>query len=217
MEITWYGHSCFRLTERGLATVITDPFDHNAVGYFPLKLKGDIVTSSHTAPGHSYLQAVKGEPYLITGPGEFEIGGVFITGVQTNGAHKKASENEQIRNTLYLIQFEELNIVHLGDTDHAPTQSQVESLGDVHVLLIPVGGGTGLNAAKAAETISLLEPRIVVPMHYGVPECKIDLDPLAKFLKAMGLKDVETQPSLKIANAKALPEETQVVVLDYKS
>jgi L-ascorbate metabolism protein UlaG (beta-lactamase superfamily) len=200
-----------------MATVITDPFDHNAVGFFPLKLKGDIVTCSHAAPGHNYLAGVKGEPYVIACPGEFEIGGVFITGVQTNGVHKKASENGLVRNTLFLIQYEGLNVVHLGDMDRVPSQAQVESLGDVHVLMVPVGGGTGLNAAKAAETISLLEPHIVVPMHYGVPECKLELEPLSKFLKAMGLKDVETVPSLKIANARTLPEETQVVVLDYKS
>ena len=81
MEITWYGQSCFRLTERGMATVVTDPFDHKAIGYSPLKLKADIVTVSHDAPGHNNTDAVKGTSHVITGPGEFEIGGVFITGV----------------------------------------------------------------------------------------------------------------------------------------
>lgn len=96
MEITWYGHSCFRITERNLATVVTDPYDHRAVGYAPLKLKADIVTVSHSAPGHNYLAAVKGEPYVITGPGEYEIGGVFITGLQTNGTGKKSTDERAI-------------------------------------------------------------------------------------------------------------------------
>ena len=85
MEITWYGHSCFRLSERGMATVVCDPFDSETVGYEPLKLKADIVTSSHDAPGHNFLNAVKGYSHAITGPGEFEIGSVFITGVQMDG------------------------------------------------------------------------------------------------------------------------------------
>ena len=101
MEITWYGHSCFRITERNLATVVTDPYDSRAVGYSALKLKADIVTVSHTAPGHDFVPAVKGDPYHIAGPGEYEIGGVFITGVQTNGHAKK--DPAEPRNTLYLI------------------------------------------------------------------------------------------------------------------
>jgi L-ascorbate metabolism protein UlaG (beta-lactamase superfamily) len=88
MEITWYGLSCFRLTERGLASVVTDPYDSQVAGYDALKLRADIVTVSHDAPGHNYVAAVKGSSHLITGPGEFEIGGVFITGIQTNGYGK---------------------------------------------------------------------------------------------------------------------------------
>ncbi len=212
MEITWYGHSCFRITERNLATVVTDPYDHRAVGYDPLKLKADIVTVSHTAPGHDYLPAVKGEPFTITGPGEFEIGGVFITGVQTNG-HTKKTQDEP-RNTLYLIEYNGINVLHLGAINRVPTQTEVEALGPVQIVLTPVGGGSGLNAAKAAEIISLLEPNLVIPMHYLTPQSTIQLDPLNKFLKEMGLNAVATQPSLKVTSVNALPEETQVVVLD---
>lgn len=215
MEIIWYGHSCFRITERNLATVVTDPYDHRVVGYAPLKLKADIVTVSHTAPGHDYLSAVKGDAFLITGPGEFEVGGVFITGVQTNGHGKKTREDET-RNTLYLIEYNGVNVLHLGAIDRVPTQTEVEALGPVHVVLTPIGGGSGLNAAKAAEVISLLEPNIVIPMHYAAPESLITLDPLSKFLKEMGLSGVSTQPSIKITSVNSLPEETQVVVLEYE-
>jgi L-ascorbate metabolism protein UlaG (beta-lactamase superfamily) len=211
MEITWYGHSCFRLTERGMATVVTDPFDSEVVGYEPLKLRADICTVSHAAPGHNFLSAVKGVSHPITGPGEFEIGGVFITGVQTDSNPKKTAEMP--RNTLYVFDYDGLNVAHLGDLRQVPTQAEVEALGTVHVALVPVGGGGGLNAAKAAEVISLLEPNIVIPMHYAHQAGKIELDPLAKFLKEMGLTAHETLPSIKITQS-SLPEETKVVVLD---
>lgn len=213
MEITWYGHSCFRLTERNYATVVTDPFDHKAVGYSALKLKADIVTISHDAPGHSNLEAVKGSEHVIDGAGEFEIGDVFITAVQTAGGGKKAKD--KTRNTLYVFDYEGITVAHLGDLQEVPTQSEVEALGTVNVLLIPVGGGSSLNAAKAAEVVSVIEPNLVIPMHYSTDEAKIKLDPLNKFLKEMGLGKVESLPSLKVTRS-SLPQETKVVVLDYQ-
>lgn len=213
MEITWYGHSCFRLTERGLATVVCDPYDSRAVGYEALKLKADVVTVSHDKPGHACTAAVKGVSHTLTGAGEFEIGGVFITGVQTNG-HTKKTEDEQ-RNTMYLFDYNGLTVLHLGGINRVPTQAEVEALGPVHIALVPVGGGSSLNAAKAAEMISLLEPNIVVPMHFATPASLIKLDPLGKFLKEMGLADVPTQPTLKVTSINSLPEETQVIVLDF--
>ena len=126
MEITWYGHSCFKLSDRGQATVVCDPYDHEQVGYSPLKLKADIVTVSHESPSHSYLKAVKGDPYVISGPGEYEIGGVFITGLRTN--HRKKKDQLLPPNTLYLIDYSGINIVHLGDMVQVPTQTEVEDL-----------------------------------------------------------------------------------------
>jgi L-ascorbate metabolism protein UlaG (beta-lactamase superfamily) len=211
MEITWYGHSCFRLTERTMATVVTDPFDSDVVGYDALKLRADIATVSHDAPGHNFTSAVKGTTHEITGPGEYEIGGVFITGVQTDGNEKKGVKAP--RNILYVFDYDGLNIAHLGDLRQLPTQAEVEALGSVHVALVPVGGGGGLNAAKAAEVISMIEPNIVIPMHYAHPVSKMSLDPLAKFLKEMGLTAHETLPSIKITRS-SMPQETKVVVLD---
>ena len=213
MEIIWYGHSCFRLTERGMATVVADPYDSKAIGYAPLKLKADIVTVSHDAPGHNFPEAVKGTSHVISGPGEFEIGGVFITGVQPDGTGKKAKE--QVRNTLYVFDYDGLTVAHLGDLMQVPTQAEIEALGTVNVALVPVGGGGGLNAAKAAEVISLVEPNIVVPMHYSTPDAKVSLDALNKFMKEMGLAKQDPQPSLKLTRA-SLPEETHIVVLEYQ-
>jgi L-ascorbate metabolism protein UlaG (beta-lactamase superfamily) len=214
MEITWYGHSCFRMIERGLAAVVCDPYDHRVVGYEPLKLKADVLTVSTNIPEHNFVSVVKGDPHLITGPGEYEIGDVFITGVQTNGAARK-SETE-LRNTLYVFDFNGITVAHLGNTDRVPTQSEVEALGPVKVALVPVGDGSSLNAAKAAEVISLIEPNIVIPMMYATPASLVKLDPLTKFLKEMGISEYETLPSLKLTGTSALPEETRVVVLDYQ-
>jgi L-ascorbate metabolism protein UlaG (beta-lactamase superfamily) len=219
MEITWYGHSCFRLTERNYATVVTDPFDNKSIGYDSLRLKSDIVTVSHDAPGHNYIDAVKGVSHMIDGPGEFEIGGVFITGVQSDSGSsgKKKSKNGESapRNTIYVFDYDGITVAHLGDLNVTPTQSEIESLGTVNVVLIPVGGGRGLNAAKAAEVISVIEPNLVIPMHYSTPVAKVPLDTLNKFIKEMGLSQPEPQPSLKVSRS-GLPSETHVVVLDYQ-
>jgi L-ascorbate metabolism protein UlaG (beta-lactamase superfamily) len=220
MEITWYGHSCFRLTERNYATVVTDPYDSKSIGYDSLRLRSDIVTVSHDAPGHSNTDAVKGSSHVIDGAGEFEIGGVFITGVQTDGSgsgkKKTKKENEATgRNTIYVFDYDGITVAHLGDLKEVPTQSEIELLGTINVALVPVGGGGGLNAAKAAEVISLIEPNLVIPMHYSTPAAKVSLDSLNKFIKEMGLSKTETQPSLKVTRS-GLPNETHVVVLDYQ-
>jgi L-ascorbate metabolism protein UlaG (beta-lactamase superfamily) len=211
MEITWFGLSCFRLTERGLASIVTDPYDHRVTGYEQLKLKADIVTISHDAPGHNFASGVKGKAHVITGPGEFEIGGVFITGVQTNGVKRLSDEP---RNTLYVFDFDGLTVAHLGDLRRVPSQTEVEALGNVHIALVPVGGGGGLVATKAVEVVSMLEPGIVIPMHYSIPGGSLKLTPVSKFLKEMGIANVEPQPSLKIT-ANSVPEETRVVLLEY--
>lgn len=213
MEITWYGHSCFRLTERNFATVVTDPFDHKVVGYDALKLKAEIVTVSHDAPGHNNVDAVKGTTHVLTGAGEFEIGGVFITAVQTVGGGKK--NKDKIRNALYVFDYDGITVAHMGDLQEIPTQSEVEALGTINVLLVPVGGGSSLNAAKASEVVSMLEPNLVIPMHYSTPDAKLNLDSLNKFLKEMGLSKIEAQPSLKITRS-GLPDETKVIVLEYQ-
>ena len=212
MEISWYGLSCFRLTERGMATVVTDPYDHNSVGFAPLKLRGEIVTVSHDAPGHNFVTSVKGRTRVITGPGEFEIGGVFITGVQTNRKSKRSTN--ELRNTLYVFDYDGITVAHLGDLQKVPSQTEIENLGGVNVVLVPVGDGKSLNASKAAEIVSLLEPGIVIPMHYQVPESNLELAPLNRFLNEMGVGEVEPIPTLKITRT-SVPNEARVVVLKH--
>ncbi len=213
MEITWYGHSCFRITERGMASVVTDPYDPEVVGHDPGKLRADVVTVSCDKPAHNHVKAVRGAALEITGPGEYEVGGVFVTGLLIDGKSKKKNPDE-LRNTIYVFEYNGLSIVHLGELNNVPSQTEVEGLGEVNIALIPVGGMTSLNAAKAAEVISLLEPSIVIPMHYGMRESLIKLDPLSKFLKEMGLNEVETEETIKFTSRKSLPDEIRVIVLD---
>jgi L-ascorbate metabolism protein UlaG (beta-lactamase superfamily) len=210
VEIIWYGMSCFRLAERGLATVVTDPFDAS-VGLAVPKLRADVITVSHDAPGHNNLGAVKGERRVVQGAGEFEIGGVFITGIPMNKPDAKG--NGKALNTLYVFDYEGLTVAHLGDLAYVPSQSQIEDLGAVHIALVPVGGGGALNPSEAVEVVSLIEPNIVVPMHYKTGKETAKLGPVSRFLSEMGSGQAEPVESLKITKSQ-LSEETQVVLLE---
>ena len=209
MQITWYGHSCFRLRGRS-GTVVADPYGPD-IGYSVPRIRADIVTVSHDHPDHANVKALRGKPTIISGPGEYEIKGIFVIGIPADP--RDAAKTPGIQNTVYLLDFEGVTVCHLGDLRRVPTQSQVEELGDVDVLLIPVGGGTTLGAAKASEVISLLEPKIVIPMHYKTKLLRgLELEPVDQFLKEMGDKEIAPQDELKIAKG-GLPSETQVMVM----
>jgi L-ascorbate metabolism protein UlaG (beta-lactamase superfamily) len=196
-----------------MATIVTDPYDHQAIGYSELKLKADIVTVSHDAPGHNFVKAVKGAKWNITGAGEYEIGGVFLTAVSTGKGNNKNGH----KNMAFVCDYDGVNLAHLGAIKSVPSRKEVESFGNVDILLIPVGGGSGISAAKAAEVVNLIEPGIVVPMHYSTPDSSVELSSLDAFLKQMGLgKKFEEQESLKVSK-RDIPEETRVTVLSYKS
>jgi L-ascorbate metabolism protein UlaG (beta-lactamase superfamily) len=192
-----------------MPTIVADPYDHSSVGYQALKLKADIVTVSHDAPGHNFVKGVKGYEWDIRGPGEYEIGGIFITGVATN-------EGKKDRNLVYIYDYDGVTIGHLGDMPKVPTQTQVEAFGTVDILLVPVGGGNALNAAKAAEVIALIEPSLVIPMHYKTLGSSLKLSPLKQFLEEMGLTSSKAQPSLKVTPS-SIPDETEVLVLEPSS
>jgi L-ascorbate metabolism protein UlaG (beta-lactamase superfamily) len=211
MDIDWFGLSCFRVRSRE-ATVITDPYEKNIGLKFP-RPRADIVTISHNHAGHDNADGVAGGPKVVNGPGEYEISNVFITGVQT--FHDKRSGKDRGKNTAYAMNIEGINICHLGDIGHVPTQAQADAIGDVDILLVPVGGGNALNASDAAEVVSLFEPLIVIPMHYRVPDLTIKLDSVDKFIKEMGVKPPDHVESLTVKR-DGLPKELQVVLLTMK-
>ncbi len=171
------------------------------------------MTLSHEHPEHSYTKAVTGSPRVINGPGEYEIGGIFVSGIATY--HDQQNGSSHGKNNAYVMSIDGLSVCHLGDLGHTPTSDQVEEMSDADILLVPVGGNTTINAAQAAEIVSLLQPRIVVPMHYQTPAAKVKLDPLEPFLKEMGQESREPVSRLSI-NASSLPQEMTVMVLDYR-
>ena len=214
MEITWLGHSCFRLRGRD-AAVVMDPCGKET-GYNISRPSADIVTVSHDHPAHNNVGGVAGSPRVVQGPGEFEIAGVLIVGIPT---YHDGEKGEKLgKNTAYVLELDDVRVCHLGDIGHVPTPEQVEELSGVDFLLTPVGGSSTINAAAAVETISLLEPKLVIPMHYKTPALKDGgLEPLERFIKEMGAKNAyeERQPKLSVTKS-TLPEETKVVVLEYK-
>ncbi len=214
MEITWYGQTCFRLKERKIS-VVTDPYD-KTIGLTVPRLKADIVTVSVPTElplfGGDDPELVKNSYQVIDRPGEYEIADVFVTGVHMPS--KKQRQNLAMR-SVFVVYMEEMAICHLGMLDHVPTQSQVEKLGSIDILLIPVGGENALNATQAAEVISLVEPHIVIPMYYSLPKLLVTLDPVSKFLKEMGLTKIDPIDALKLTKSN-LPEETQIVLLEAK-
>lgn len=213
IDITWLGHSCFRIKGKGV-TLLTDPYDES-IGYSLGNPEANIVTSSHPHPGHGFTSGISGEPKIVRGPGEYEISGVFITGIAT--FHDVEKGLERGRNTVYLIEMEDMRVCHLGDLGHSLSTEQVEDIGSVELLMVPVGGFSTIDAVTAAEIVRLLQPGIVIPMHYQTEAVRFQLAPVERFLREMGIKaGLAAQPRLSITGA-GLSEETQVVVLDYHS
>jgi len=210
MEIVWLGHSCFRIRGRE-ATIVTDPFD-KTLGYPMKKPTASIVTVSHQHPQHSNVGSVAGSPRVVSRPGEYEIANVFINGIAT--FHDTEMGAQRGKNTVYHIQIEEVCICHLGDLGHVPTSEQTEQMSDVDILMVPIGGGATIGATAAVETISLLQPKLVIPMHFKTDVVRMELAPLEPFLKEMGVKEFTAQPKLSVTKS-SLPVETNVVVLDY--
>lgn len=211
MELTWLGHACFRIRAKE-ATVVTDPCDKSS-GYTLGRPTADIVTVSIHDPSHDYAGGVAGSPRVLDGPGEYEVSGASVVGIATyRGAEKQP---ESGRNVAFVIEMEDLRIGHLGGIGHVPTSHQLEDMSAVDVLLVPVGGGESLDAAQAAEAVSLIEPKLVVPMHYKTSTERSKLDNVDLFLKEMGAKSIEPQAKAQITRS-SLPSERQVLVLEVK-
>jgi L-ascorbate metabolism protein UlaG (beta-lactamase superfamily) len=211
-EIVWLGHASFRLKSRD-ATIITDPYD-KSLGLGSPGQKADIVTVSHDHPHHNAVSAVKGDPMVIYGPGEYEVRGVFITGVWSYADSKGGTDRG--RNTIFLFHLDDLMVCHLGSLGHTLNSQQLEAIGAVDVLLVPVGGSNAsLTANKASEVISQVEPKVVIPMHYSIGRETLEMDSLDKFTKEMGLKEIAPQEKFSM-KASELGETTQVFVLEAK-
>ena len=211
MDITWLGHSCFRIKVKEVS-LVTDPYDAT-LGYSWPKSAANIVTITHVHPGHGNVAGVEGNPRVVNRPGESEIKNVFIIGFPS--FHDAAQGANRGRNTIYLMEMEDLRLCHLGDIGHTPSPKQIEELSGIDVLFAPVGGVSTIDAKTAAEIVRLLNPKIVIPMHYQT-DVTSWLEPLEKFTTGMGLREVVPQPKLTVTKP-TVPPETRVVILDYRS
>ncbi len=209
MEITWLGHSCFRLKGKG-AALLTDPFDAST-GYILGRPTADVVTVSVDQPDHNHVVDVAGEPTIIDGPGEYEVSGVLITGISS-----PATGEPPGRNTIYVMEMDDLRLCHLGNPRQVPKSDTVEAIGAVDILMVPVGGHDTMDAPQALEAISVLQPKVVIPMHYRTSLFGPDLEPLDRFLREMGVKEPVLQNKLNVTRA-GLPEATQVIVMEPKA
>ena len=209
MEIYWLGHGCFRLRGRD-ATVLTDPCAPTT-GYRIGKVPADIVTVSQDTAESNYRQAVTGTPQFLSGPGEYEIGGVLISGVRT----EKAGEDGGRGNVSFVIDLDDIRICHLGNLSQVPSSDEAEGLSSADVLILPVGGGRVLDATRAAEAVSLLDPKIILPMQYKTEAATGELDPIEKFLREMGAEAKPAESRLSVTRS-SLPHDTTIVVLNYR-
>lgn len=212
MNITWYGQSCFKIQSKDIV-LITDPFDKK-IGLRPPFGSADIVTVSHGHYDHNNFQVVKNNPFVVDGVGEYEIKKVRIKGI--NSYHDNQEGKEKGQNVIYTIEMEEIKLCHLGDFGQsALNNGQLEKIGQVDILFIPVGGVFTIDWKSASAIISQIEPRIIIPMHYKVPGVKgelLKLDPVDKFCEERGVSSKEAVSKFS-AKKKDLPQEGSETVV----
>ena len=216
MKIIWLGQSCFQiivnLNKKEKVTIVIDPFSSEIGLRFP-RIKTDILLVTHNHYDHSNVKGVSGEPFLITGAGEYEIKNIFIKGI--SAFHDDSGGKERGETTIYKIEAEGFKICHLGDLGQKElTDSQIEKLGTIDILMIPVGGIYTISSKEAAKIISQIEPKIVIPMHYKIPKLKVKLESLDDFLKIMGQKPENGEILDKLSlKERDLPEEGMRIVV----
>lgn len=212
MDMTWLGHACFRMRGRE-GIVLTDPPDPKSGHAIP-RTEAGLVTMSHEHPGHASLRSVAGEPVILRGPGEYEVHEVLVTGL--GSFHDDDKGSARGRNTIFAIRLDDLVICHLGDLGHALPATDLEKLGDVDIALVPISGpDVNLSAARAAEIVHQLEPKVVVPMSFD-PDDKAKDTPYRRLLHELGVKEPEFVPKLSVTRS-TLPENLQVVALDSRA
>ena len=207
MDITWIGHSCFRLRSDD-QVVVTDPFP-DAIGLRPDGRPATVVTVSNSHPNHGNWEQVAGEPKIFSGPGEYEFDGISVRGVMTPLPPNVPQEQ---RSVAYCIEIGDVNICHLGDIRLPLTTRQVDDLAPIDVLLMPTGGGCTLDMDQVLQTMQDLDPKIVVPMHHSTPGLAVSLESVDVFLRRMGLNEIQPQPRLVVTNSN-MPSDMRVVVL----
>ena len=211
MNITWYGQSCFKIQSKDVV-LITDPFDKR-IGLRPPYGAASIVTISHDHYDHNNFGVIKGDPFIVDGAGEYGIKKVVIKGISSYHDNKEGKERGL--NIIYTIEMEGIKICHLGDLgQNVLTNRQLEKIGQVDILFVPIGGVFTIDWKAADTIIGQIEPRIIIPMHYkiaGVTGSLLKLDSADKFCKEhVSTKDKINKFSIK---KKDLPQDEAKVVL----
>ena len=214
-KIYWAGQSCFQISVSNSrdhsADIVIDPYGEDT-GKLP-SMSADIVLVTHNHKDHNNVKGVKGTPFLVDGPGEYEVKGVFIQGIPS--FHDDKEGKEKGLNTIYVVEAEDMRFCHLGDLGQKQlTDEQLEKIDSVDVLMIPVGGEYTIDASAAQKIIGQIEPKIVIPMHYASPKSKEKLEDVSKFLKTMGKNSIVPQDKL-IVKESTMPKEgaMEIVVL----
>ena len=216
MNINWYGQSCFQISsnqgKNNHVSTLIDPFEESIGLRLPRKLEADVVLITHNHFDHNNVKAVSGQPFVASSPGEYDIKGIFIQGIPA--FHDNVQGKERGRTTIYTIEAEEIKLCHLGDLGQKElTAEQLDKIGDVDILMLPIGGFFTIDAQEAVKIMAQIEPKIIIPMHYRIPNLNIKLDGLDKFLKIVGVKKNEPLSKFSI-KAKDLPkEEVKIIVL----
>lgn len=215
MKIKWLGHSCFLLTSEAGVKVLTDPFN-DQVGYRLPAVEADIVTTSHGHSDHNYVRAVKGKFKHWDQPGVFEKNGIKANGVPT--FHDEVQGAKRGKNIIYIFDMDGLRICHSGDLGHIPSREQAAAIGQVDILLVPVGGIYTVNADEAVIVVQLLKPKVTIPMHFKTSVLSFQLDGADKFLAAAGASKQEAYFNRQEINIESeslgvLPE---ILILDYE-
>lgn len=188
MKIKWLGHSSFLLTESTGLSVLTDPFDPNMVGYGYEAQKADIVAVSHDHDDHNFLKGVAEYKELINSIGKYEHNGIHIAGFPS--CHDDRDGKLRGKNIIYKFGMDGVSICHMGDIGEACSPELIERLIPVNVLLIPVGGNYTVDAEMAKEYVDRLMPDIVIPMHYKIKHCELDIDKVDQFLRLFDSDDI---------------------------
>jgi len=213
MEITFLGHASFRLKTSRL-TIVTDPFNPDSVGFKFVKTTADVVTVSHQHEDHNFIGGVENVRKIFDAPGEYEVSDVGITGIASFHDEKKGKLRG--KNTIFVFEFEEAKLAHLGDLGHKLSDSILDQMGKIDVLLIPVGGVYTINPYTACEIVRQVEPKLVIPMHYKMKGMNENifggLANVEEFLKEIGLT-VETVDKLNLKKGDLLQDVQKVLLL----
>lgn len=214
MVISWLGLSCFKISS-GELTIVTDPFSKSSGLMAPRVQTHVAVISNPQVELYNNRQSLGGEVFVIDGPGEFDVKSLFVHGIAAAGEEKNR-QNGFDYTTIYNIRMEDIKLGFLGSLKQKElTDEQLEDLGEVDILFVPVGGKIVCDPEQAVTVVNQIEPKIVIPMHYSQKGLKLPLLDLGQFLKEMGSSQIAPQEkmTLKKSSLQELADQVTVQIL----